>query len=180
MSQPQTNPALARAIVDALENSWRARARPSQLAPPGDCATWLILAGRGFGKTRAGAEWITEQARSGRAKHIGIIGPTVDAVRDIQIEGEAGVLACAPSWCQASYEPSKRKITWANGATAITYSADRPNRLRGPLCDCTWADELASWRDMAAWDMATFCLRLGPNPPASPQRLDPFRSSESW
>lgn len=145
---------------------WRSLARPEQLPPEGDWRVWLIQAGRGFGKTRTGAEWVLEEVQAGRAKRIALIGPTAADVRDVMVEGESGILACAREGERPLYEPSKRRLTWPNGAVATTYSADEPERLRGPQSDLLWADEPASWRRPEAWDMAMFGLRLGDNPRA--------------
>jgi len=155
--------AQVRALVSA---AWQTDlARPNQLAPEGDWRTWLLLAGRGFGKTRTGAEWVRDQARThGR---IALIAPTAGDARDVMVEGESGILAISPNWDRPEYEPSKRRITWANGATATTYSADEPDRLRGPQHDAAWADEVAAWRyPDAAWDNLQMGLRLGRDPRA--------------
>ena len=95
-----------------------------------------------------------------------MIGPTAADARDVMVEGESGLLAIAPPWCRPKYEPSKRRLTWPNGALATTYSADEPERLRGPQHDGAWADELGAWRYPEAWDMLMFGLRLGANPRA--------------
>lgn len=131
----------------------------------GDWRTWLILAGRGWGKTRTGAEWVVDRVEDG-AGRIALVGPTAADARDVMVEGESGILAVAPPDLQATYEPSKRRITFANGATCTTYSADEPDRLRGPQHEYAWADELAAWRYPAAWDMLMFGLRLGDDPRA--------------
>jgi phage terminase large subunit-like protein len=151
-------------LVNALERSWPAIARPNQLPPPGDWAIWLLLAGRGFGKTRVLSEWVNEQAATERAGRIALVAATAADVRDVIVEGESGILAVAPSYCLPSYEPSRRRLTWPNGAIATTYSADEPERLRGPQHDAAALDELASWRHPAASDMLQFGLRLGSRP----------------
>lgn len=132
-----------------------------------------MLAGRGFGKTRTGAEWIREQVKAG-AKRIGLIAPTASDAREVMVEGESGLRACC--WAgdktdageilgKPLYEPSKRRLTWANGAIATTYSAEEPERLRGPQHDALWCDELAAWKYLQeTWDMAMFGLRLGDRP----------------
>jgi len=127
---------------------------------------WLVLAGRGFGKTRTGAEWVRGQAERGQARRIALIAPTAADARNVMVEGESGLLAVSPPWNRPLYEPSKHRLTWPNGAIATTYSADEPERLRGPQHDALWADELAAWRYPAAWDMARFGLRLGEHPRA--------------
>lgn len=143
--------------------SWRSIARPEQTAPAGDWATWLYMAGRGSGKTRAGAEWIQEQVDAGR-RRIALVGATAADVRDVMVEGESGILAKARPGNRPTYEPSRRRLTWPNGAIAITYSAEEPERLRGPQHDAAWADELGAWRYAEAWDMLLLGLRLGADP----------------
>lgn len=139
-------------------------ARDNQLPPESDWRTWLLLAGRGFGKTRTGAEWVQHQVESGKAKRIALVARSAADARDVMVEGESGLLAIAPPWCKPKYEPSKRRITWPNGAIATTYSADEPNLLRGPQHDAAWADERAAWRYDDAWDQLMFGLRLGKDP----------------
>jgi len=143
---------------------WRLWARPSQRPPPGDWRTWLLMAGRGFGKTRSGAEWVRLQVEEGRSQRIALVGPTANDVREVMIEGESGLLAvCNPKF-RPLYESSRRRLTWPNGALAIGYSADEPDRLRGPQHDAAWCDELATWRYPDAWDNLQFGLRLGDDP----------------
>src|SRR5215831_14506965 len=136
---------IARQLADALENSWRSKARPNQIAPEGEWSIWLLLAGRGFGKTRSGAEWVLEQVAAG-CRRIALVAPTAADARDTMVEGESGILACSPAWNSPTYEPSKRRLTWPNGAIATTFSADEPERLRGPQHDAAWCDELGAWR----------------------------------
>jgi phage terminase large subunit-like protein len=131
-------------LVAALENSWPVVARPNQLPPPGDWSVWLLLAGRGFGKTRTLAEWVCDQAASGQARRIAIVAATAADARDVLGEGESGILAIAQPWCRPIYEPSKRRLTWPNGAIATTFSAEEPERLRGPQHDAAVCDELGS------------------------------------
>jgi phage terminase large subunit-like protein len=150
--------------ADDLLYDWAFWARPSQTAPPGDWRTWLILAGRGFGKTRTGAEWVRGEVEANRRGRIALIGATAADVRDVMVEGESGILAVSRPSFRPVYEPSKRRVTWPNGAIATTYSADEPDRLRGPQHDGGWADELAAWRRPEAWDMFLFGLRLGSDP----------------
>ena len=152
-------------LADALENSWPAVARPNQLRPPGDWwQIWLLLAGRGFGKTRTLAEWVCDQAASGQASRIALVAATAADARDVLVEGESGILAVAPPWCRPIYEPSKRRLTWPNGVIATTFSAEEPDRLRGPQHDAAVCDELASWSHPETWDMLQFGLRLGRKP----------------
>ncbi len=155
--------------VKALERvySWRMWARPAQLAPPGDWRYWLILAGRGFGKTRAGAEWVRDQVAQGR-RRIALIGPTAADVRDVMIEGQSGLINISHPDERPSFQPSKRRLIWPNGAKAFCYSAEEPQRLRGPQHDAAWADELAAWKDpQAAWDQLQMGLRIGADPRAA-------------
>ena len=152
-------------LVTALENAWPALARPNQLPPPGTWwQIWLLLAGRGFGKTRTLAEWVCDQAASGRAGRIALVAATAADARDVLVEGESGILAVAPPWCRPVYEPSKRRLTWPNGAIATTFSAEEPERLRGPQHDAAVCDELGAWSRPETWDMLQFGLRLGRNP----------------
>jgi phage terminase large subunit-like protein len=152
-------------LVDALEHSWAAIARPNQLPPPGNWwQIWLLLAGRGFGKTRTLAEWVCEQVLFGLASRIALVAATAADARDVLVEGESGILAVAPPWFQPIYEPSKRRLTWPNGAIATTYSAEEPERLRGPQHDAAVCDELGSWSRPETWDMLQFGLRLGRMP----------------
>jgi Terminase large subunit, T4likevirus-type, N-terminal len=159
----ETDPAQFEAF---LQWYWPMWARPEQLEPEGNWAYWLILAGRGYGKTRAGAEWIRKSATSGRFQYVNIIGATADDARDIMVEGESGILAVCPGWERAEYLPTKRRLDWPNGCKTLIFTADEPERLRGKQHQRLWADELASWRYQEAWDQAMFGLRLGPDPKA--------------
>ncbi|HVM78854.1 MAG TPA: terminase family protein [Stellaceae bacterium] len=151
-------------IADALERDWTAICRPSQRPPPGNWTIWLLLAGRGFGKTRAGAEWIRTLVETGAAKRVALVAPTAADARDVMIEGESGLLSIAPKWDRPQYEPSKRRLTWPSGAVAHAFSADEPERLRGPQFDFAWCDELCAWRYPSAWDNLMLALRLGRHP----------------
>jgi predicted phage terminase large subunit-like protein len=157
---------LASQLADSLaDGGWRSKARPSQLPPPGDWNGWLLVAGRGFGKTRTGAEWVKELVETTAAGRIALIAPTAADARDVMVEGPAGILATASPWCRPEYEPSKRRITWPNGAVAATFSSEEADRLRGPQHDAAWADELAAWNDPGStWDMLMFGLRIGVHP----------------
>ncbi len=148
-------------LADALRADWRSQARPEQLAPDGEWFGWLILAGRGWGKTRTGAEWILQKKRSG-CRMMGLVGSTTSDVRDVMIKGPAGILSIAPEWDRPEYEPSNRSLTWTNGATCLLYSAEEPNRLRGPQFEAVWCDELAAWADpVEAWEMLEYGMRSG-------------------
>lgn len=156
----------ARARALTPSRTWRGDiARLEQLAPAGDWSTWLYMAGRGSGKTRAGSEWVHEQIAAG-CKRIALVGATAADVRDVMVEGESGILATARPGARPDYEPSRRRLTWPNGAIATTYSAEEPERLRGPQHDGAWADELGAWKYEAAWDMLMLGLRLGADPRA--------------
>ncbi len=148
----------------ALVHDWCFWARPNQLPPSGAWRVWLLLAGRGFGKTRSGAEWVRSRVEAGSARRIALVAPTAADVRDVMIEGESGLLAVSPPALQPTYEPSKRRLTWPKGALATCFSAEEPNRLRGPQHDAAWCDELAAWRNPETWDMLMLGLRLGADP----------------
>jgi len=158
---------IAATLADTLaDGGWRAKARPSQLPPPGNWNGWVVCAGRGFGKNRAGSEWVHEEVQAKRAGRIALVAPTAADARDTIVEGESGILATAPSWCRPEYEPSKRKLTWSTtGAVAHTFSSEEADRLRGPQFDLAFADELAAWNDpQSTWDMLQFGLRLSTRP----------------
>ena len=157
---------LTREQAQKIKYEWPYRARPEQLPPPGDWRVWLLLAGRGFGKTRTGAELVRARIGAHTARRVALVAPTAADARDVMVEGESGLLAIAPPGERPLYEPSKRRLTWPNGAVATTYSADEPERLRGPQHDFAWCDELAAWRYPEAWDMLMFGLRLGDDPRA--------------
>jgi phage terminase large subunit-like protein len=140
------------------------RARANQRPPGGDWRTWLMLMGRGAGKTRSGAEWVRSLAESGRARRIALVAPTEKEARRVLIEGESGLLAISPPWARPRYEPSKSLLTWPGGSIATAYSADRPEGLRGPEHDAAWVDELAFWRFPRAWDNLMLGLRIGTDP----------------
>ncbi|SEN63650.1 Large terminase phage packaging protein [Palleronia pelagia] len=142
-----------------------------QLPPDGDWRSWVILGGRGAGKTRAGAEWVRAQVEGnratdpGRARRVALVGETFDQVRDVMVFGDSGILACAPPDRRPVWEAGKRRLVWPNGAEAKAYSAQEPEALRGPQFDAAWVDELAKWRRAdETWDMLQFCLRLGDDP----------------
>ena len=151
-------------LADALEYGWESIARPNQLPPPGDWSIWLLLAGRGFGKTRVLSEMCNFWATTGQARRIAIVGSTAGDCRDVIVEGESGILATAPDWCRPIYQATRRQLQWPNGAIATLYSAEEPDRLRGPQHDAAICDELGSWRNPATFDMLMFGLRLGQHP----------------
>ena len=144
---------------------WNERANETQFGPDGDWAVWLLMAGRGFGKTRAGAEWVRERISRSGSRRIALVAPTPEDVRNVMVEGVSGLMQVFPPWFRPVYEPSKRKLTWPNGATAFGFSSHEPDRLRGPQFDTAWCDELASWkRARETWDNLQFGLRLGDDP----------------
>lgn len=132
--------------------AWRNVARPEQLPPAGEWATWMFLAGRGAGKTRAAAEWVIEQAEQNPGARIALVGRTPADVRDVMIEGAAGIFACSRG-ARPVYEPTKRRLTWANGSQAAAYSAEVPSQLRGPEHEFAWCDEVSSWTDAPKGDV---------------------------
>jgi len=155
-SKPQAN--------DDERFDWSRHARPSQRIPEGAWRVWLILAGRGFGKTRTGNETVRAKIERGEWKRVALVAPTAADARDVMVEGDSGMLNVCPPSFRPLYEPSKRRLTWPNGAIATLYSADEPERLRGPQHDGAWCDELAAWRRPEAWDMLMFGLRIGDDP----------------
>ena len=150
-------------LVHELTAGWQVSARPNQLPPEGEWSVWLLLAGRGYGKTRVLSEMANLWATTGVCKRMALVAATAGDARDVMVEGESGILACAPPWCQPEYQATRR-LAWPNGALAYTYSADEPERLRGPQHDGALVDELGSWRRPEAWDMLMFGLRLGQHP----------------
>lgn len=155
---------LTEELAAKINHNWRWQARPNQLRPAGEWRYWLVLAGRGFGKTRTGAETVRQWVDEGYGI-IHLVAPTSADARDVMVQGESGLLNCFPRSQRPVYEPSKRLITFHNGAIARTFSADEPERLRGPQCEAFWADELCAWRFVGlAWDNLMFGFRLGKDP----------------
>ena len=157
------------AALPYLFEIWAARGH--QTPPEGDWTTWLILGGRGAGKTRAGAEWIRTQVEGskpsdpGRVKRIALIAQTLDEARDVMVMGESGILACSPADRRPEWIDGRKMLRWRNGAEAVCYSAANPEKLRGPQFDCAWSDELGKWRKARkTWDMLQLALRLGERP----------------
>lgn len=152
-----------------LTTHWPFWARPDQLLPQGpDWSTWLILAGRGWGKTRTGAESIRSLVcgptpmAAGSYRRIAIVAETAADARDVLVEGESGIMGIHPKDFRPNYQPSKRRLTWPNGAIATLYNATEPDQLRGPQHDAAWCDELAKWAyARETWDQLQFGLRLG-------------------
>ncbi|MEM1350726.1 MAG: terminase family protein [Pseudomonadota bacterium] len=146
-------------------------ALPHQLPPAGDWRAWVIMGGRGAGKTRAGAEWVRAQIEGpaplapGRARRVALVGETIDQVREVMIFGDSGILASSPPDRRPEWEAGRKRLVWPNGAVASVHSAFDPEGLRGPQFDAAWVDELAKWKKaQQTWDMLQFALRLGDNP----------------
>ena len=142
-----------------------------QTEPAGNWTTWVILGGRGAGKTRAGSEWVRSRIEGstplaqGRCRRIALVGETLDQVRAVMVEGDSGLLACTPPDRRPKLVTSQNKLVWPNGAEAMLASATNYEALRGPQFDAAWADELAKWRyGREAWEMLQFTLRLGDDP----------------
>ncbi len=124
---------------EALGFDWNWLARPGQKAPEGDWRIWLMMAGRGFGKTRAGAEWVRGIAEADPKARIALVGATLGEARRVMVEGASGILAIAPWWCRPVFAPALRKLTWPNGAVATLFGAAEPESLRGPQFSHGWA-----------------------------------------
>jgi phage terminase large subunit-like protein len=142
-----------------------------QLPPAGDWTTWVILGGRGAGKTRAGSEWVRAQVEGsrpddpGRCRRIALVGETIDQVREVMVFGESGIMASSPPDRRPEWQASRKRLVWPNGAVAQVFSASNPEALRGPQFDAAWCDELGKWRKAQdTWDMLQFALRLGDHP----------------
>ncbi|MFN3468281.1 MAG: DNA-packaging protein [Novosphingobium sp.] len=165
------------AFVEGLEEreiiewpyDWRTWGRANQMAPQGDWRVWLVLAGRGFGKTRLGAEWVRGIAESRPDSRIALVGASLHEARSVMVEGESGLLSIGAPWRRPVFESSMRRLVWPNGAQAFLYSAGEPEALRGAQHSHAWCDEIAKWqtasnRAMAAWDNLLMGLRLGSDP----------------
>lgn len=151
----------------ALRYDWSFWARPEQIVPVNDpdYDGTLVLAGRGFGKTRTAAEWVRGNVERSLAGRIAIVAETAADARDVLVEGESGILACSPPWFKPLFEPSKRRLTWPNGAVASLFNGTEPDQLRGPQFDLAIVDELAKYQyAQETWDMLMFGLRLGSHP----------------
>lgn len=148
-----------------LNHDWEFWARPNQVAPEGDWNTWLVLAGRGFGKTKMGSEWVRSLAHKYPGCRIALVAETAADARDVMIKGDSGILNCDPTLSDDSWSPTNRCLTWPNGSRAFTYNGTTPDQLRGPQHHFAWVDELAKFEYMQeAWDQTQFGLRLGRHP----------------
>jgi phage terminase large subunit-like protein len=173
VAQPFLEEWVARALERKIEvlrrpDPWMGEggaARPEQRPPSGEWRTWLVMSGRGWGKTATGTQWVRWSVQRGKAHRVALVGSTAADVRDVMVEGPSGLLrACEVAGFPARYEPSRRRVLFGDGAVAYTYSAEEPDRLRGPQHDLAYCDELAAWQDPDAWDQLQFGLRLGENP----------------
>lgn len=146
-------------------------ALPHQLPPEGNWKTWVIMGGRGAGKTRAGSEWVRAEVEGatpldpGRSRRVALVGETIDQVLAVMVMGESGILACSPPDRRPEWEATRKRLVWPNGAIAQVFSAHDPASLRGPQFDAAWVDELAKWKKAGdTWDQLQFALRLGKHP----------------
>jgi phage terminase large subunit-like protein len=162
---------LSEGALLALPHLWGFWAHVHQVPPEGDWRTWVIVGGRGSGKTRAGAEWVRAQVEGnlptdpGVARRVALVGETLDQAREVMVFGESGLMACSPPDRRPEWLAGRRLVRWPNGAEAQLFSAHDPDSLRGPQFDAAWLDELAKWRKpQEAWDMLQFGLRLGELP----------------
>jgi phage terminase large subunit-like protein len=144
-----------------------------QLPPEGDWTTWVILGGRGAGKTRAGAEWVRAQVEGGKpgdpgtSSRVALVGETLDEAREVMVFGPSGILACAPPDRRPDWQATRRRLVWPNGAVAQIFSASDPESLRGPQFDAAWCDEVGKWgKAKDTWHNLQLALRLGPRPRA--------------
>ena len=172
----------AESILARRARQWRRIARPDQLAPGTTGAAidrdtwtfWLLLAGRGWGKTRVGAEWVCEMARNNPGTHGALVAPTFPDAQKVMLsyglegqQGASGILAVSSDDFRPVYEMSRNRLVWPNGTVADLYTAEEPGRLRGPQHHWAWVDEIAAWeKEQAAWDQLLFGLRLGQHPQA--------------
>lgn len=166
---PQLLASASMAELEALAYDWRFWARPDQIPPAGQWRVWLILAGRGWGKTRTGAEAIRDAVCSEdhppERLRIALVGATAADVRDVMVLGESGILNVFPEHLRPKFEPSKRRVVFHNGDVATLYSAEQPDRLRGPQHHLAWCDEFAAWTHLEqTWADLRMGLRLGTNP----------------
>lgn len=144
---------------------WKLFARPEQLPPQSDWRIWLVMAGRGFGKTRSGAEWVRSIAENQGEARIALVSSSLAEARAVMVEGESGILACSPPDRRPRFEPSLRRLRWDNGAQAQLFSAAEPETLRGPQHSHAWCDEIGKWalsgeRAMRCWDNLVMGLRV--------------------
>lgn len=172
-ASPKLREELARALTREeraeFAYNWPFWARQAQLAPQGDWRVWLILAGRGFGKTRAGAEWVRMIAECTPSARIALVASSLSEARAVMVEGESGILACSPPHRRPHFESARSRLVFPNGAQAQIFSAGEPESLRGPQHSHAWCDEIGKWSlsgDAATrcWDNLLMGLRLGSDP----------------
>ena len=151
--------------LEGLVRNWEFWSRAGQREPEGDWRVWLLMAGRGFGKTRAGAEWVRSVAEADGAARIALVGATLHEARSVMVEGPSGLLAIAPEGKRPVYAPSLRRLVWRSGAQAMLYGAAEPESLRGPEHSHGWADEIAKWpAGEGGWDNLMMGMRMGARP----------------
>ncbi len=149
----------------AAATNWSVLGRASQRAPERPWRIWLMMGGRGAGKTRAGAEWVRGLVERGDARRVALVGPTLGGVREVMIEGPSGLKAIAPDDARPKHQVSRRRLVWPNGAEAFVFSAEEPDSLRGPQFDAAWCDEIGAWeKDVDTWNNLLLGLRLGVDP----------------
>ena len=163
-AREQALAALSPAQKRELVERWELWAHDGQVAPPGDWRVWLIRAGRGFGKTRAGAEWVSALAREHPGARIALMGATLRDVERVMVRGESGLLAVARKGETPKWIGSLGQVHFASGAIGFAYSAAAPEALRGPQHHAAWCDELGKWKGEAGWDNLMMTLRLGEHP----------------
>lgn len=169
----QIEPGIRRQVLRTLtapqrrefNERWALWAHDGQIEPPGDWRVWLIRAGRGFGKTRAGAEWVSAMARAMPDSRIALVGGTIEDVRRVMIEGESGILRVGRHGDHFDWRRDAGELTFKSGAVAYVYSAEAPEKLRGPEHAVAWCDELSKWRNGdATWDNLMMTMRIGERP----------------
>ncbi|WP_449649477.1 DNA-packaging protein [Tateyamaria pelophila] len=162
---------LGEGALGALPFLFEFWAMEHQLPPEGDWRTWVIMGGRGAGKTRAGAEWVRSLVEGsmpydrGTCRRVALVGETIEQVREVMIFGDSGILECSPLDRRPKWVAGRKRLEWPNGAIATVHTANDPEGLRGPQFDAAWVDELAKWKKgQETWDMLQFALRLGDDP----------------
>jgi phage terminase large subunit-like protein len=151
--------------LQQLLEHWPLWARADQMAPEGRWRTWLLLGGRGSGKTRAAAEWVREMIESGTCSSAALIGPTFADVRDVMVQGVSGLIANASRGHEPVYQSSLRRLVWPCGGQAMLFSAEDPDSLRGPQFDLAWGDEIAAWpKADTVLDVLRPAMRVGEDP----------------
>ena len=158
--------ALSQEERDQWQYDFRNHAHAGQMPPEDQWRVWLVMGGRGFGKTRAGAEWVRAIAESDAHARIALVATTISEARSVMVEGESGLITCSPPDRVPRFEPSLRRLLWPNGAQAFLYSAGEPESLRGPQHSHAWCDEIGKWsgshqRGTRCWDNLILGMRLG-------------------